>query len=65
MHLAQERHLLWRDVQDVKYLKHQSTILLYHTVSVAPMVIRVPDSEEYELAVAFVSKYSKKKSSKK
>lgn len=60
MHLAQERHMVWQDVQSVKYRPQSCTILLYHTPHCAPMVLRLPQNE-YELAAAYVAKYCKGK----
>ena len=60
MHLSQERHMLWADVQSVKYRQIKATILLYHTPYLAPMALRLPQ-EEYELAAAYVQKYCKGK----
>ncbi len=60
MHLSQERHMLWQDVQSVQYKPHQSLILLYHTPHCAPMVLRLPQAE-YEMAAAYVSKHCKGK----
>ena len=58
MHLAQERHMLWRDVLDVQYKPHSAVIQLYHTPKCAPLVLRLPP-EEYETAAAYVGKYCK------
>lgn len=60
MHLSQERHMLWQDVQAVKYRPGRAMILLYHTPHCAPLVLRLP-TEEYELAAAMVQKYCKGK----
>ena len=60
MHLSQERHLLWKDVQDVKYRKRKSAISIFHTPHCAPMVLKLPYGE-YDLAEAYVQKYTKKK----
>lgn len=60
MHLSQERHMLWQDVQSVKYKPGKAVIHLYHTPHCAPMVLRLPP-EEYELAAAYVGKYCKGK----
>lgn len=60
MHLSQERHLMWADVQSVKYKPGQAAILVYHTPCCAPMVLRLP-REEYDLAAAYVGKYCKGK----
>ena len=58
MHLSQERHMLWKDVQSVRYRQSQSAIYVYHTPHCAPMVLKTP-VEEYELAAAYVGKYCK------
>ncbi len=60
MHLAQERHINWRDVVDVQYKPRHSAIHLYHTPHCAPLVLRLPDGE-YNTAAAYVGKYCKKK----
>ena len=60
MHLSQERHMLWKDVQAVQYKPGRAAIYLYHTPHCAPMALRLP-AEEYELAAAYVSKYCKGK----
>lgn len=60
MHLAQERHMLWGDVQSVKYRPGRGVIYLYHTPHCAPMALRLPASE-YETAAAYVAKYCKGK----
>ena len=60
MHLSQERHMLWQDVQSVKYKPGKAVIQLYHTPHCAPLVLRLP-SEEYDLAAAYVGKYCKGK----
>ncbi|MBR3106995.1 MAG: hypothetical protein IKH30_07395 [Clostridia bacterium] len=60
VHLSQERHLLWKDVQSVQYRPAKATIAIYHTPHIAPLVLRLPP-EEYELAKAYVGKYCKGK----
>lgn len=60
LHLAQERHMLWKDVQNVRYSPNKGVICLYHTPHCAPMVLRMPEGE-YENAAAFVGKYCKNK----
>ena len=60
MRMAQERHMLWQDVQSVQYKPRQAQILLYHTPHCAPMVLRVLP-EEFEMTAAYVSKYCKGK----
>ena len=60
MHLSQERHLMWRDVQAVQYKPGKAVIALYHTLHIAPLLLRLPP-EEYELAKAYVGKYCKGK----
>lgn len=60
MHLSQERHMLWQDVQSVKYQPGKACILLYHTPHCAPMTLRLPP-EEYDLADAMVKKHCKGK----
>ena len=60
MHLSQERHLLWKDVQAVRYKPGKAAIALYHTPHCAPLVLKLP-AEEYELAAAYVGKYCKGK----
>ncbi len=60
MHLSQERHMLWQDVQSVQYKPSRSLILLYHTPHCAPMALRLPQAE-YESAAAYVNKYCKGK----
>lgn len=61
MHLSQERHLIWADVQSVRYRPRIAAIYLYHTPRLAPMVLKLPP-EEYETAAAYVGKYCKVKS---
>lgn len=58
MRLSQERHILWGDVQSVKYSPRGSSIFLYHTPHCAPFVLRLPPSE-YESAASYVAKYCK------
>lgn len=60
MHLSQERHMLWQDVQAVQYKPHQSLVLLYHTPHCAPMALRLPQAE-YEGAANYVARYCKGK----
>lgn len=60
MHLSQERHLIWGDVQSVRYKPRNAAILIYHTPYLAPMVLKLPP-EEYEMAAAYVGKYCKGK----
>ncbi|MBE5787819.1 MAG: hypothetical protein E7324_09820 [Clostridiales bacterium] len=60
MRLSQERHMLWKDVQSVRYLPGRACILLYHTPHCAPMVLKLPP-EEYDLAAAMVQKHCKGK----
>ena len=60
MRLAQERHMLWPDVQAVKYKPGRTAIYLYHTPYCAPMALRLPP-DEYETAAAYVGKYCKGK----
>ncbi len=58
MHLSQERHLMWTDVQAVRYKPRSAAIYLYHTPHLAPMVLKLPP-EEYETATRYVGKYCK------
>ena len=60
MHLSQERHMLWKDVQNVKYKPGKAVIYLYHTPHCAPMALKLPP-DEYDLAAAYVGKYCKGK----
>ena len=60
VHLSQERHLLWKDVQSVQYRPGKAIIAIYHTPHIAPLVLHLP-KEEYELAKAYVGKYCKGK----
>ena len=60
MHLSQERHMRWEDVQSVQYKPGSAAIYVYHTPHCAPMVLKLPP-EEYELAAAYVGKYCKGK----
>lgn len=60
MHLSQERHMVWQDVQGVRYKPQSCLILLYHTPHLAPLVLRLPQNE-YEAAAAYVAKYCKGK----
>ena len=56
--LSQVRHMLWKDVRQVRYAPRKGEIRLYHTPRLAPMVLRLP-AEEYETAEALVKKYCK------
>ena len=58
MHLSQERHIRWKDVQDVKFLPQRASIRLYHTPHCAPLILQL-NPEEYSLAEAYVKKYCK------
>jgi len=58
MHLSQERHLMWGDVQAVRYKPRSAAIYLYHTPHLAPMVLKLPP-DEYETATRYVGKYCK------
>lgn len=60
MHLSQERHMIWADVQTVRYRPRSAAIYIYHTPHLAPMVLKLPP-EEYETAAAYVEKYCKGK----
>ena len=60
MHLSQERHIRWADVQAVKYQPQRAAIQLFHTPHCAPLILRLP-SEEYEAAAAYVGKNCKGK----
>ena len=60
MHLSQERHLMWRDVQSVQYKPAHAAIYVYHTPHCAPMILKLP-AEEFDLAAAYVGKYCKGK----
>lgn len=60
MHLSQERHMIWTDVQRVRYKPSSGQILLYHAPNIAPMVLRLT-KQEYETAAAYVGKYCKGK----
>ena len=60
MHLSQERHMLWRDVQSVRYKPGRAAIYVYHTPHCAPLILKLP-AEEYDLAAAYVGKYCKGK----
>ncbi|MBR1585486.1 MAG: hypothetical protein IJ662_08110 [Clostridia bacterium] len=60
MHLSQERHMIWGDVQSVRYRPRNAAIYIYHTPHLAPMVLKLPP-EEYETAAAYVGKYCKGK----
>lgn len=58
--LADERHILWQDVNVIKYSQGAGLIRLYHTPHLAPFQLRIPN-EEYETAEAIVKKYTKLK----
>lgn len=60
MHLSQERHIMWADVQSVRYAPRSAAIYLYHTPHLAPMALKLPP-EEYETAVWYIGKYYKEK----
>ncbi|MBR6185835.1 MAG: hypothetical protein IKQ41_06180 [Clostridia bacterium] len=60
MHLSQERHMMWRDVQSVQYKPARAAIFVYHTPHCAPMILKLP-AEEFDLAAAYVGKYCKGK----
>jgi len=55
---CEERHILWRDVNQTRYSPASGTIRLYHTPHLAPFVLRLPP-EEYAMAEALVKKHSK------
>lgn len=56
--LADERHMLWQDVNEIKYSPSTGTIRLYHTPHLAPLTLRIPP-DEYDTAEAIVKKYAK------
>ena len=56
--LADERHMLWADVNEIRYLPSSGLIRLYHIPHFAPLVLRIPP-EEYDIAEAIVKKYAK------
>lgn len=56
--MADERHMLWQDVNEIKYSPASGTIRLYHTPHLAPMTLRIPP-DEYDTAEAIVKKYAK------
>lgn len=58
--MAQVRHMLWKDVRQVRYSPRKGEIRLYHTPHIAPMVLRLPP-EEYEGCEALVKKFCKGK----
>ena len=60
MHLSQERHLMWRDVQSVRYQPDRAAIYVYHTPHCAPLILKLP-AGEFDLAAAYVGKYCKGK----
>ena len=55
---AEERHLLWRDINEIGYSPSTGTIRLYRTPHLAPFVLRIPP-EEYEMAEALIKKHTK------
>ena len=55
---AEERHLLWRDINEINYSPSTGTIRLYRTPHLAPFVLRIPP-EEYEMAEALIKKHTK------
>ena len=58
--LADERHMLWQDVNEIKYSQGAGLIRLYHTPHLAPFQLRIP-AEEYDTAEAIIKKYTKLK----
>ncbi len=55
---AEERHLLWRDINEINYSPSTGTIRLYRAPHLAPFVLRIPP-EEYEMAEALIKKHTK------
>ena len=55
---AEERHLLWRDINEIGYSPSTGTIRLYRVPHLAPFVLRIPP-EEYEMAEALVKKHTR------
>ena len=55
---AEERHLLWRDINEINYSPSTGTIRLYRTPHLAPFVLRIPP-EEYDMAEALIKKHTK------
>ena len=58
--MSDERHILWQDVNEIKYSPASGTIRLYHTPHLAPLTLRIPP-DEYETAELIVKKYAKLK----
>ena len=55
---AEERHLLWQDINEIGYSPSTGTIRLYRAPHLAPFVLRIPP-EEYEMAEALIKKHTK------
>lgn len=55
---AEERHLIWRDIDEINYSPSTGTIRLYRTPHLAPFVLRIPP-EEYEMAESLIKKHTK------
>lgn len=55
---AEERHLLWRDINEISYSPSTGTIRLYRVPHLAPFILRIPQ-EEYDMAEALVKKHTK------
>ena len=60
LHLAQEWHLLWKDVEKIDPQPAKACILLYQNSRLAPMVLRLPP-DEFELAIYWVQRHCKGK----
>ncbi len=56
--LSDERHMMWQDINEIKYIPSTGIIRLYHTPHLAPVILRVPE-EEYDTAEKIIKKYSK------
>ena len=56
--LADERHLIWSDINEIHYAPSAGLIKLYHTPHFAPLILRIPP-EEYETAEEIVKKMAK------
>ena len=55
---AEERHLLWQDINEIRYSPSTGTIRLYRIAHIAPFVLRIPP-EEYDMAEALVKKHTR------
>lgn len=58
MHVSQERHFMWQDLNAVRYCPEKGQILLYYSAHCGPFVLRVPQ-DEFETAANYVARHFK------